>query len=94
MNKKDRIKQYQKALNFYKRRPNGEAMSIAISFFGLCDVFTIRKPKCDKLHELKEFYALEPKNHGLFWWADSKHGVKTRIKKLKLMIKMAKKATE
>ena len=88
----DRIKQYQKALDFYEKYPTGKR--IEIGFLGICDiVYRDKKGKDIPKLNLPELEAVEPASHGLFWWAESPSGVKTRIKKLKIMIKEAKKAT-
>lgn len=91
MKPEDRIKQYQKALDFYKKYPNGIGIPkgssyIGVCFHGICDLIKAY----DEGERLPELSAIRPNDPTLFWWAESPAGVKTRIKKLNLMIKMAK----
>lgn len=92
MTPKQRIARYEIALEFYKENPTGKKKRrLSTSFLGLCDL--IRYSQGDSVQYPRmfdELMSVEPKNHGMFWWEMSRGGVKTRIKKLNLMIKTAK----
>lgn len=93
MNPKDRIKRYERALYYYGKHSNGETEQGL--FLGICNHLD-----CTLLSGLyhitdyPELCAIRPKSKGAYWWATSLAGVKIRINELKLMIKMAKKATK
>jgi len=103
MTPKNRIKQYQRALNYYKKYPSGRGFLNVINenghyFMGICDI-VYRDKDGEPLKGLDEFKlpeldAVNPNRAGLFWWVQTTSGVKTRIKKLESMIEMAKEATD
>ena len=91
MKQEDRINRYKEIIEWYKGRPDGlewSDLSEKKIFIGICDLLDGNKEDFPELSKTK------PNNYGLFWWPQSKGGVKTRIKKLNIMIEMAKKATE
>jgi len=91
MTPKQRIIEYKSTLEFYKSHPDGRAHPGELSFYGICDHMT------ETGESYPELQAVKPKrtfNYLDYWWAKTRIGVRTRIKKLNIMIEMAEKATK